>query len=77
MERSTLRKLLAVTVTVAAVGAAVALRSGPSERPAAPPDASTSGHHTGQDPASAEAYWTPERLREARPAPMPMPGEDG
>lgn len=35
------------------------------------PDSGTTSVRTNQDPADVEEYWTPERMENAEPAPMP------
>jgi hypothetical protein len=85
MTSGTVRKLALLAGTVAVVAAIVALRfaddttasgssgSGPEETTA--PDGVVV-HEVEQDPGDAAAYWTPERMRDAKPAPMPVLEDD-
>ncbi|MFE0688575.1 hypothetical protein ACFV0Z_10585 [Streptomyces xiamenensis] len=72
MGRSTRRALAAVGILTgvlvvgALAGMAMALAS----------DSEDSGvitHTTDEDPQDVLDYWTPERIRDAEPAPMPIP----
>jgi len=38
------------------------------------PHASIVSHDSKDDPQKVREYWTPERMRQARPAPMPRVG---
>lgn len=38
------------------------------------PNASIVSHRSNDDPQKVREYWTPERMRKARPAPMPTVG---
>ncbi|MFI9463892.1 hypothetical protein [Streptomyces xiamenensis] len=75
MGRSTRRALAAVGILtgVLVVGAlagmamALASDSGESE------DSGVITHTTDEDPQDVLDYWTPERIRDAEPAPMPNP----
>lgn len=62
----------ALSATVVAVAAWRTASAGPAPGP--PPGPGTTSSDVRQDPDEARDYWTPERMREARPAPMP---EDG
>ena len=65
------RTALVMVAVAAAAGAAFAvagLLRGEATRPAGPPDVGSSGAPAGSfDPD----YWTPERMRSAKPAPGP------
>ncbi|MGW0824702.1 hypothetical protein [Streptomyces sp. NPDC002845] len=74
MKPSTARKLALATGAVALITAGFAWQAAasdtPSESPASP-DSGTTSVKTGQDPSAVEEYWTPERMENAEPAPMP------
>ena len=62
---------LAGGVLVAAVAVGVAVLAGRSDHPAAPAGTAPPGVSGTELPPPEESYWTPERMRSARPAPMP------
>jgi len=76
-----IKKLVAAIAVVAAAvvagfivtGAARADHQDPRQvRP--DPHASIVTHESRDDPQKVREYWTPERMRKARPAPMPSVG---
>ncbi|MCE7080506.1 hypothetical protein [Streptomyces sp. ST2-7A] len=75
MTSGTARKVGLLATTLAVVVIVVALRfvgnDGAADGPAGPAPDDTIGHETGQSPKDVEDYWTPERMEEAEPAPMP------
>ncbi|WFB11221.1 hypothetical protein LRS74_32440 [Streptomyces sp. LX-29] len=58
---------------LAAVVALVAWRTAAAapKPPQPPPAPGSTSSDVRPDPGTSEGYWTPERMREARPAPMP------
>ena len=78
MKRSTARKLAVAAVVVAAAIGILTIRSATASTPRTPPPGPPD--NTGSDsgsvsseiqPQPTQNYWTPERMRNARPAPMP------
>lgn len=68
---------LAVIAAVAAViagGMARADRHAPAAPAGSAPSAGIVSHRSTDDPQQVRDYWTPERMRHARPAPMPSVG---
>lgn len=70
--------LVLVVLTVAAVvlgASAVAAFRAPEQAPGGTPPAVPTGPEVTGGPAehTGDDYWTDERMREARPAPMPAP----
>ncbi|MFC8074334.1 hypothetical protein ACFUN8_02180 [Streptomyces sp. NPDC057307] len=76
MGSSTARRIRVAAGVVAVVAGGFGLQavgSGADAGDGAPsaPDSGTTGVRTNQDPADVEEYWTPERMENAEPAPMP------
>ena len=63
--------LLAVAVAVVAVAVALLVRPG-AVAPRGGEADSVDVHANPQDPEAVREYWTPERMRDAQPAPMPQ-----
>jgi hypothetical protein len=63
--------LLAVAVAVVAVAVALVVRPG-AVAPRPGPADSVGVRAEPQDPEAVREYWTPERMRDAQPAPMPQ-----
>ncbi|MFF0064623.1 hypothetical protein ACFYRC_24335 [Streptomyces sp. NPDC005279] len=75
MRRSSLSRWGTALVLLAAVVAAAAWRSAAAaQAPKPKPDSGTTSSDVRQSPDEVRDYWTPERTKQARPAPMP---EDG
>jgi hypothetical protein len=75
MGHSSSRRWGVVGVLLAAVAAIAAWRTATADRsPEHQPDVRTTGSEVRQSPQEVQDYWTPERTKEVRPAPMP---EDG
>ncbi|GGV27175.1 hypothetical protein [Streptomyces spectabilis] len=70
------RKLALATATaLALLTAGLAWQASAADGTAAESD-TVSSEHVKHDPAPAGDYWTPERMRAADPAPMPVvPGD--
>ena len=71
MHRRTLRRSMTVAVPLAAAIVAVAAWRAVTPDPAPAPGLGTTSSDVRQSPDEAQDYWTPERMREAQPAPMP------
>lgn len=72
MTLSRARTLMVIAVAAAATAGIAAVWSASASTPApSPPNTGLTGSQI-QQPAPAD-YWTPERMRDAQPAPMPAP----
>jgi hypothetical protein len=67
--------LLAALLLAAGCGREASGTAGGCPSPSASPTASAAGQATSQratdDPSAVASYWTDERMRSAKPAPMP------
>ncbi|MQA97775.1 MAG: hypothetical protein GEV11_25290 [Streptosporangiales bacterium] len=61
---------LVLVVAALATGAVLAGRAMSASQDA---DGAVSVHNQNQDPEAVSSYWTEERMRSAKPAPMPNP----
>ncbi|MEU4499116.1 hypothetical protein OG729_02170 [Streptomyces sp. NBC_00210] len=72
MGHSSSRRWGVVGVLLAAVAATVAWRTATADRGREhQPDPRTTGSEGRQSPQEVQDYWTPERTKGGRPAPMP------
>jgi hypothetical protein len=72
MRRSSLSRWGTAAVLLAAVVAVAAWRTAAAaSAPKSQPDSGTTSSDVRQGPGEVRDYWTPERTKGARPAPMP------
>ncbi|WP_327322096.1 hypothetical protein OG735_06035 [Streptomyces sp. NBC_01210] len=72
MRRSSLTRWGTAAALLAVVVVVAAWRTAPAAPDPEPqPDSGTTGSDVRQSPDEVRDYWTPERTKEARPAPMP------
>ncbi|MGW3626687.1 hypothetical protein [Streptomyces sp. NPDC000880] len=75
MRRSSLSRWGTAAALLAAVVASAAWRTAAAApAPEPQPDSGTTSSDVRQSPDEVRDYWTPERMQEARPAPMPDDG---
>ncbi|MFF4230360.1 hypothetical protein [Streptomyces sp. NPDC001820] len=75
MRRSSFSRWGTAAALLAAVVAVAAWRNAAADPASKPqPDSGTTSGDERQSPDEVREYWTPQRMKEARPAPMP---EDG
>ncbi|AVZ76325.1 hypothetical protein SLUN_33090 [Streptomyces lunaelactis] len=72
MRRSSLSRWGTAAALLAAVVAVAAWRTAAADPARGPqPDSGTTSSDERQSPDEVRDYWTPQRMKEARPAPMP------
>ncbi|MFC8824734.1 hypothetical protein ACFT9I_05160 [Streptomyces sp. NPDC057137] len=72
--RRTARRIVVAAGVVAVIAGGFAWQSaasGAGDGAPSDPGSGTTGVRTNQDPADVDEYWTPERMDNAEPAPMP------
>ena len=74
MRRDSFRRWMTAAALLAAVVAVAAWRTAAPAPAPDPPGTETTSSEVRQDAGEMRDYWTPERMQEARPRPMP---EDG
>ena len=72
-----IKKTMISLAVVAAVAVAAVVAGGMAraDRHAPAPRGDIVSHRATEDPQHVREYWTPERMRHARPAPMPTAGD--
>lgn len=72
--RRTARRIAVAAGVLAVIAGGFVWRaaaSGAGDAAPPAPASGTTGVRTNQNPADVDAYWTPERMENAEPAPMP------